>query len=140
MPAAVLVDTGPLVALFDRSDRWHDRCRAELDRLEKDDLVTCEPVITEASYLLDYSVEAQAALQQLLSRGRPRVLPIEQADRSRIAELVRKYSGLPMDYADAALVALAERHGVDRVFTLDFTDFGLYRAGRRKLALIPRQR
>jgi predicted nucleic acid-binding protein len=137
VPAAVLVDTGPLVALLDPSDRERPRCRSALDRLEAFELVTTEAVITEASYLLDFSIEAQAGLQHLLSSGRPRVEPVTKADRPRLAELLDKYRDLPMDYADATLVVLAERLGCARVFTLDRRDFGVYRVGRKRFELVP---
>jgi predicted nucleic acid-binding protein len=134
--AAVLVDTGPLVALLDPSDAHHARCRASLDALESRELVTTEAVITEAAYLLDFSVQAQSALQHLLSAGRPRVEPIGPRDRPRIAELLARYSSLPMDYADATLVVLAERLGATRIFTLDRRDFSIYRAGKRRFEIV----
>ena len=112
----VLVDTGPLVALFDPSDRARNECRATLATLERADLVTTEAVITEATFLLDFSVDAQVALQVLLAAGSPRVVSLEPRDRARIAALTRKYRDLPMDYADATLVALAERLGTTAVF------------------------
>jgi len=135
--AVVLVDTGPLVALLDPSDRARSRCRAWLDRLTRSELVTTEAVVTEAEYLLDFSVEAQAALMHVLASGRPRVESIDVADRPRIAELMHRYADLPMDYADATLVRLAERLGTSKVFTLDRRDFGIYRAGRRRFDLMP---
>lgn len=138
MAAAVLVDTGPLAALLDPSDNQATRCRAQLDKLETSDLITSEAVITEASYLLDFSAAAQAGLQKLLAYGRPRVLAIEQSERGRVAALLEKYRDLPMDYADATLVVLAERLGCARIFTLDRHDFGLYRLGRRKFELLPK--
>ena len=137
MAAAVLVDTGPLVALLDPSDAAHAHCRATLDSLESRELVTTEAVITEAAYLLDFSREAQSALQHLFASGRPRVEPLAPRDRIRIAELLERYADLPMDYADATLVLLAERMGTTRIFTLDRRDFSIYRAGRRRFDLLP---
>ena len=137
MPAAVLVDTGPLVALLDPSDGAHAKCRACLDTLESRELITTEAVVTEAQYLLAFSVEAQAALQHLLASGRPRVEPIGTRDRPRIAELMERFRTLPMDYADATLVVLGERLGATRIFTLDRRDFSIYRAGRRRFEIVP---
>ena len=138
MPGGVvLVDTGPLVALLDPSDRARARCRECLDGLEQADLVTTEAVLTEAAYLLDFSVRAQSALQQLLASGRPRVEPVLTSERERIAELLGRYQTLPMDYADATLVALAERLRTRRVFTLDRRAFSIYRLGRKSFELLP---
>ena len=139
MRGVVLVDTGPLVALFDPSDRAREACRATLAALERADLVTTEAVITEASFLLDFSADAQSALQTFLAAGRPRVVAIEPHDRSRVAALTTKYRDLPMDYADATLVILAERLGTTTIFTLDRRDFAMYRVGRKKLELLPRR-
>jgi predicted nucleic acid-binding protein len=138
MRGAVLVDTGPIVALLDPSDSARAPCRAALEALGDTALVTTEAVVTEAAYLLDFSADAQKALMLLLASGRPRVEPVSVAERSRLAELIEKYRDLPMDYADATLVALAERLGTMRVFTLDRRDFGVYRVGRRRFDLIPK--
>jgi predicted nucleic acid-binding protein len=138
MPAAVLVDTGPLVALLDPSDAARAQCRAALGRLERYELITTEAVITEASFLLDFSAQAQSGLQRLLGLGRPRVEAIARQERARISELMEKYADLPMDYADATLVVLAERLDCPRVFTLDRRDFGVYRLGRKKFEVYPR--
>jgi predicted nucleic acid-binding protein len=137
VPAAVLVDTGPLVALLDPSDAARDRCRAALDRLHGLDLITTEAVVTEASYLLDFSVAAPAALQLLLASGRPRLEPIAASDRPRLAALMERYKDQPMDYADATLVLLAEKLGTSRIFTLDRRDFSIYRIGRRRFTIVP---
>lgn len=133
----VLVDTGPFVALFDPSDRDRDACRACLDSLEHTDLVTTEAVVTEALYLLEFSTRAQRALLAFLAAGRPRVEPLGPNDWKDAAKLMAKYEDLPMDYADATLVVLAERLGATRVFTLDRKDFAIYRARRRRFVLVP---
>ena len=136
----VRVDTGPLVALFDPSDGARAQCLSMLERLENADLVTTEAVVTEAEYLLDFSSKAQVALMHLLASGRPRVETIATSERPRIGQLMSRYQTLPMDYADATLVLLAERMGTMRVFTLDRRDFGVYRVGKRRFEIVPRPR
>ena len=133
---AVLVDTGPLVALMDRSDPDHGRCTQALRRL-RDPLVTVWPVITEAMYLLgQVSWRAQDALWQALE-AIP-TLALGDSDAQRMRALMAKYRDLPMDLADAAIVAVAERERIRSVFTLDARDFGLYRPARlSRFALIP---
>jgi len=84
-------------------------------------------VITEAMYLLGFSPDAQDALWRLLGREAVKILPLDAADVPRMRELMRKYRDLPMDLADAALVRVAERGGLSRVFTIDRRDFELYR-------------
>lgn len=128
MPA-VLVDTGPLVALLDRSDPHHKRCD-ELFKTMAGPLVTLWPVITEAMYLLREFPTAQTALCEMIESGFLRFLALDASDVPRIKELMRKYSDLPMDLADAALVRVAEREKLRTVFTVDRRDFQIYRPSR----------
>jgi hypothetical protein len=132
----ILIDAGPLVALLHRDDQDHARCVAAL-RSVRTTLATTWPPLTEAIYLLSFSAEAQDALLEMVERGAVRVLPIEEADIPRVRGLIRKYRNLPMGLADATLVRVAEREGIQQVFTLDRRDFTTYRVGRRAFAIIP---
>ena len=122
----VLVDAGPLIALIHADDNHHERCVATLRSLDEP-LGTVWPALTEVMYLLNFSWKAQEALWEMLERGIVVLLPVEGSDLSRIRELMKKYKDLPMDLADAALVAVAEREKIRRVFTLDRRDFDIYR-------------
>jgi uncharacterized protein len=122
----VLVDAGPLVALIDRGDPYHASCRKALESL-RDPLATVWPAFTEAMYLLRSSAEAQRALWSSIEAGAMRLLPLSESDAPRMRELMWKYRDLPMDLADAALVRVAEREKLRRVFTTDRSDFELYR-------------
>jgi predicted nucleic acid-binding protein len=126
----ILLDTGPIVALLDRSDPHHPECIAASARLEQADVVTAWPVITEAMYLLGFSWPAQRALLDRLSRGALRVLDVGRDDMPSIRTLMEKYGNVPMDFADATLVRLAERERTRTVFTLDRRGFSTYRIGR----------
>ena len=128
MPA-VLVDTGPLVALLDRSDPYHLTCQETLGSLD-DSLVTVWPVVTETMYLLRAYWQAQEALWDMIEIGAVEILPLGIDDVPRMKELMRKYRDLPMDLADAALVRVAERERLRRIFTLDRCDFQIYRPSR----------
>jgi predicted nucleic acid-binding protein len=141
MPGAVvLVDTGPLVALFDPSDAHHATCTKELARLEQQRVVTSLAVVTEATYLLEFSGRAQRALLEFVARGAVEIANLDSRAIERTPALMARYENLPMDFADATLVVLAESLGTTTVFTLDRRDFGSYRLGRRKLTLLPRTR
>ena len=87
-------------------------------------------MLTEAMYLLAFSWKAQEALWEMLDRGVIILLPLGNDEVSRMRELMRKYRDLPMDLADAALVAVAERDKIRRVFTLDRRDFDVYRPAK----------
>ena len=137
MPA-VLVDTGPLVALLDRGDRWHSICRETLSSLEEM-LATVWPVVTEAMYLLRSYGEAQRGLWEMIATGAVEILPLDATDVPRMKELMRKYRDLPMDLADAALVRVAERERLRRIFTIDRRDFQIYRPSRiGRFVVLPR--
>lgn len=81
-------------------------------------------------YLLRFSWKAQDALWEFVRRGALTFLALESSDVERMHELMAKYRDLPMDLADAALVAVAERERLRRIFTLDHKDFSVYRPAR----------
>jgi predicted nucleic acid-binding protein len=139
MTRGVLVDAGPLVAILHRNDRDHEVCVEILKQITAPLLTTWMPV-TEAMYLLDFSADAQGALLEMIERGALRVLPVDADDAPSIRSLMRKYADLPMDFADATLVHVANREGLRDVFTLDRRDFGVYRLRRRRLfTIIPKR-
>lgn len=125
----ILVDAGPLVALIHKDDRHHLRCSKTFKTL-REPLATVWPAFVEAMYLLGFSWQAQDALWELVERKVLTFLPLDEADAPRMRELMRKYQDLPMDLADAALVAVAERERLTTVFTLDQRDFSIYRPAR----------
>lgn len=133
----VLVDAGPLVALIHADDQHHERCKAVLRSL-REPLGTVWPTFTEAMYLLNFSWDAQEALWELIDRGVVLLLSLDEGDIPRMRELMRKYRDLPMDLADAALVRVAEREKLRRIFTLDRRDFAVYRPSKLgRFALLP---
>jgi uncharacterized protein len=134
---AVLVDTGPLVALLDRSDPYHLSCQETFSALD-DSLVTVWPVVTEAIYLLRAYWQAQDALWEMIQSGAVQIVSLGTDDIPRMRELMRKYRDLPMDLADAGLVRVAERERLRRIFTLDRRDFQVYRPSRiGRFAILP---
>lgn len=127
----VLVDTGPLVAYLDRSDRDHEWAKKEFMRLTRP-LLSCEAVIAEALFLLRRGGIDPAGLLDLIGRGV--VVPEFSlvADIGAIRHLMKTYRNVPMSLADACLVRMAEIHGKSAVMTLD-SDFTIYRKSRRKV-------
>ena len=133
----ILVDTGPLVALIHEDDNKHQTCKETFLTLSEP-LGSVWPVLTEAMYLLSFSWEAQSALWEMIEAGAVEMLPLGTADVPRMRELMRKYRDLPMDLADAALVRVAERERLRRIFTLDRRDFQIYRPSRiGRFAVLP---
>jgi predicted nucleic acid-binding protein len=126
------------VALFDRRDAQHEACREQARNLPGS-LLTCLPVITEASYLLNrYDSQLVHHLLAACRDGVYALLPLDSSDLGLIDRLISKYQDLCLDFADAALMYLAEREGIEQVFTLDRRDFFVFRtASGRTLSLIP---
>jgi uncharacterized protein len=133
----ILIDAGPLVALIHADDRHHASCKQALKRI-RDPLGTVWPAFTEAMYLLGFSTKAQDALWRLLEVDAVRILPLDASDAPRMRDLMRKYKDLPMDLADAALVRVAEREKLARIFTIDRRHFQLYRPrGLPRFTIVP---
>ena len=124
-PERALIDTGPVVALFDNSDRHY---RNSLDFMKTNDLqlyITL-PVITEVMFLLDFNVNAQTDFLLWIYSGALEISEINQDDLKRISHLMKKYHELPMDFADASIVSTCEKLDTLYVVTID-SDFEIYR-------------
>jgi uncharacterized protein len=126
----VLVDTGPLVAHFDSSERHH-RWVADALRTVSGPLVTCEAVLTEACHLLRRWPSAVDALMGRVEAGELRLHALG-ADAAQLRALMKRFASVPMSFADACLVRLTERHPWCVLITLD-ADFQVYRRNARQL-------
>jgi len=120
-----LIDAGPLIALFDRSDKYHLKAVRFLEDYQGY-LWTTWPVITEASHMLDFSTKAQLSLLEWIDRGGLRIYELEEHHISRIKELTSKFKDVPMDLADASLVVVSELSGYKEIISID-SDFYIYR-------------
>lgn len=124
-----LVDTGPLIALFDPRDALHDRCKRTLKALHPP-LLTTVPVLTEAFHILSPESIGSDRLRDFVALGGLGVWFFDQATLERAFELMERYADHPMDLADASLVAAAESVQTRRIFTADRRDFAAYRIRR----------
>jgi hypothetical protein len=125
----VLVDAGPLIALFNRSDRYHSRATKFIESVGNT-LVTTLPIVSEVMANLDFSVDAQLAALNWIRRS-TRLDTSTIDDLPRILQIIDKYRDLPADFGDASLVALGERTGILDVATVD-SDFSVYRTNNKK--------
>lgn len=133
-----LIDTGAILALLDRRDRWHGPCTEAFSTLSLP-LATSAAVLTELFHLLD-SHEISAAWGFLRS-GAVMVLPIGEEDLPDLEALMHQYRDRPMDFANATLVHLARRESLSAIFTIDHDDFETYRIeGRRRFRIVPERR
>lgn len=131
----ILIDSGPLIALFDASDKYHTEA-VNFIKTNKYPLVTTLASITEVLHLLDFNRNAQIDFLEWVQRGAVEIHNIENNDLERIRELTIKYRDLPMDFADSCLVYLAEKLNLNTIATID-RDFTIYRIqGRRKFKIM----
>ena len=140
MSGPILLDSGPLVALLLRQDQYHEWAIEHRSQIELP-LLTCEPVLTEAAFLLARARYDHTAVIEFVRRGLLKI-PFHLDDElESILALMKRYRDVPMSLADACLVRMAELHPGSRVFTID-SGFRRYRKNRRQAIplLIPDDR
>jgi uncharacterized protein len=125
----ILVDTGPLVALFDPRDGQHQRCIKALKGV-REPIRTTVPVLTEAFHMLGPGSVGSDRLREFVLKGGLSVWWFDLPTLGRAFELMEAYDDHPMDLADASLVVAAESLGTRTVFTVDRKDFEAYRVRR----------
>ena len=128
LPARAIVDSGPLIALFNASDRWHAAVLTWLRDHPQVRLLTTWPVLTEVCALLARRLSNEAALDFLrwIERG---ALDVDRSDAHTLSEVLsisERFADLPFDLADASVAEAADRMKIDAVLTID-TDFDVYR-------------
>lgn len=126
-----LIDAGPLIALFDRDDVYHEAIR-EFLRTYEGSLVTSWAVVTEVLHMLSFHVQVQLDFLRWIERDALKIPLLTKKHISRIIELSEKYADLPMDFADATLVAISETENIQTIITID-SDFHVYRNIRKEM-------
>lgn len=121
----ILVDSGPLIALFNGNDKYHNKA-IEFIKINKSFFYTTLAIITETVYMLDFNINAQSDFLLWISKGGIKIIDIDSSDLARCSTLMIKYSDLPMDFADATIILACEKLGTKNVGTID-SDFNLYR-------------
>lgn len=125
----ILIDTGPLVALFDPQDGQHKRCVTAL-RAVREPIRTTVPVLTEAFHMLGPGSIGSDRLREFIAKGGLSVWWFGAPTLSRAFELMEVYADHPMDLADASLIVAAETLAIRKVFTINRRDFTAYRVRR----------
>ncbi len=126
-----ILDTGPWVALIDRSETRHAECVQWLKSFSGS-LYSTEAVLTEVLYLLNFSITAQCAALDFVLKSVIKIVPSSTASLKKTKGLMKKYADLPMDFADASIVCLATETGMQNVVTFDKKDFAIYRLPKKK--------
>jgi len=125
-----LIDSGPLIALFDRSDKYHDTI-LEFLKTFKGELVTTWSVITEVSHMLDFNLHVQIDFLKWIELGGIIVSNISQNEILQIRVMMEKYIDIPMDLADASLMYIANREKIKTIVSID-SDFDIYRTLKKQ--------
>jgi predicted nucleic acid-binding protein len=126
-----ILDTGPWVALIDRSESRHTDCVQWLNNFSGR-LYSTEAVLTEVLYILNFSITAQFAALGFVLESVVEIVPSNIESLRKTKNLMKKYADLPMDFADASLVCLATQTGMQNIVTFDKRDFAIYKLPKRK--------
>ncbi len=136
MAGELLLDTGALVTLLDRSQSHH-QVFVDFFSGWEGAVVSTEAVLTESTHLLGGVAGGREAFLDFFLNGGAVLAPASVAALQRARLLIVKYADLPMDYADASLVVLAEELGTTKILTTDRRDFQIYRAGSKPFEILP---
>ena len=126
-----LIDAGPIIALFNKNDKYHEKIKDFLKNYTGL-LLSTWPVVTEVSHMLDFNVQTQIDFLTWVNLGGIIIENIDHEDIARIIELSRKYSDVPMDLADASLVVLSEKMSIKEIITID-SDYYIYRTIKKEM-------
>ena len=127
----VILDTGPWVALIDRSESRYTECVQWLKNFSGR-LYSTEAVLTEVLYILNFSITAQSAALDFVLQSVVEIVPSNTESLKKTKNLIKKYADLPMDFADATIVCLATQTGMQNIATFDKKDFAIYKLPKKK--------
>jgi predicted nucleic acid-binding protein len=131
MAADALIDTGAILAILQKSDKWHEPCQRAFRQL-RFPLLTSEAVLTELFHLVGNSRAEMETAWNFVRSGAVVVGTIEDAELPQLRSLMLQYWDRPMDFADATLVHLANRESLSTILTVDQADFATYRLARKR--------
>jgi hypothetical protein len=130
MPKLILIDTGPLIALFDKDDKYHNDIK-DFIKKNRFKFVSTTAVVTEVTHMLDFNINAQIGFLEWIIREGLVLHEISLKEIIRVIELCKKYQDRPMDFADATIVVAAEQTGLREVISID-SDFDVYRIFKKE--------
>ena len=131
MRPSVLLDTGPILAILNGEDHWHEECHRTLQNLHKP-LLTSEAVLAEVFYMVSDAYFMVERAWTFVRSGSLTLAKIADDDFPALSRLMHQYRDRPMDFADATLVHLAQRESLSTILTIDVADFQTYRIGGQK--------
>jgi uncharacterized protein len=126
-----LIDAGPIIALFNKNDKYNKNIKSFLKEYTGK-LITTWPVITEVSHMLDFNINSQIDFLKWIKLGGLKIENLEYGDINRLIELTEKYYDVPMDLADASLIVLSEKLKIKHIITID-SDYYIYRTTNKEM-------
>lgn len=125
-----IIDSGPLIALFDKSDTYHQQVLEFLKEF-RGELITSWSVMTEVSHMLDFNLQVQIDFLKWCEIGGVTIYDISQSDLADIRSMMEKYMDIPMDLADATLMYIANKEKITNIVSID-SDFDIYRTLKKQ--------
>lgn len=130
MPKTI-IDSGPLIALFDKDDKYHHLV-VEFFKSFEGEFITSWAVITEVTHMLDFNLNVQIDFLKWVELGALTLYPIEQSELREIIKMMSKYTNVPMDLADSTLMYIAQKENIRNIVSID-SDFDIYRTIKRQI-------
>lgn len=125
MKNITLIDSGPLIALFDKGDKYHEKVLYFFQNY-KGEFITTWAVVTEVTHMLDFNLKVQLDFLKWLELGAIEIYEIKQHELSEIIPMMTKYTNVPMDLADSTLMFVAQKENIKDIVSID-SDFDIYR-------------
>jgi len=120
-----LIDSGPLIALFDKGDKYHQKI-LDFFQTYRGEFITTWAVVTEVTHMLDFNLQVQLDFLRWLELEALTIYEIKQNDLSEIIPMMTKYTNVPMDLADSTLMFVAQKENIKDILSID-SDFDIYR-------------
>ena len=125
-----IIDSGPIIALFDKSDKYHHSVLRFIESFNGE-LITSWSVITEVSHMLDFNLKVQIDFLKWIELGGIKLYDIPQSEIVNIRSMMEKYLDIPMDLADATLMYIANKEKIKNIISID-SDFDIYRTLKKQ--------
>ena len=125
-----IIDSGPLIALFDKNDSYHNRVLSFLKSYDGK-LITTWAVITEVTHMLSFNLNIQIDFLKWVQLGGLEVVGITEKDLEKIINFMEKYTNVPMDLADGSLLVASQNLNIKDIVSID-SDYDIYRTIKKE--------
>ncbi len=125
-----IIDSGPIIALFDKSDKHHQKLLNFMHSFDGK-LITTWAVITEVTHMLGFNIKVQLNFLKWIELGAVTIYQIEQVEIGKIIKMMQKYSDIPMDLADSTLMYVAQKENIKDIISIN-NDFDIYRTIKKQ--------